>query len=70
MKKKFSLILLAVLLVLVMATCVACGDNDTPDTPAAPTGVTCKMDQLPSHKFLNRAQLSLSPQLKTPNMQP
>ena len=37
MKKKFSLILLAVLLVLVMATCVACGDNDTPDTPTSYT---------------------------------
>ena len=39
MKKKFSLILLAVLLVLVMATCVACGDpdkggNDGGDPPA------------------------------------
>ena len=33
MKKKFSLILLAVLLVLVMATCVACGDPDEPTTP-------------------------------------
>ena len=47
MKKKFSLILLAVLLVLVMATCVACGDPDeptVPDTPAGPTTYTVTID--------------------------
>ncbi len=47
MKKKFSLVLIAVLLVLVMATCVACGDgpDDGGETPdPAPQGFTVTLD--------------------------
>lgn len=40
MKKKFSLILLAVLMVLVLATCVACGEKE----PPAPTTYTVTID--------------------------
>ena len=43
MKKKFSLILLALMMVLVLATFVACGE-DEPPTPSTPTTYTVTID--------------------------